>query len=128
MNTLLITGTCLVFLALAAYSTAFFSLLKFDSVIDRVRRFYAAGVGLDLTATAFMIAGSSHSPLTIHGFIGYTALGLMIATLALMLRFRHVHGAKKRIDSGLRWFALLSYAWWLLAFLAGAYMGAHMKH
>jgi hypothetical protein len=128
MNALLITGSCLVFLALASYSTAFFSLMKRLCVTDRIRLFYSLGVGLDVSATAFMISGSHNFPLTFHGLLGYSALGMMLTDMILLRRFRKKKGARAKIPTTLHHFSILAYVWWIAAFVAGAIIASRLHN
>jgi hypothetical protein len=120
MNPLLVTGTCLVVLALGSYSTATIAQIRRCVVTDMVRRFLTIGVVLDATATAFMIAGSRRMPLTFHGILGYSAFLLMATDLVLIRRYRRIYGISARIPGVLHRYSLIAYFWWVAAFFAGA--------
>jgi hypothetical protein len=128
MNPLLITGTCVVFLALAFYSLGMRQERKTRAVTDQARNFLFAGLACDVTATCFMILGSRHTPFTFHGLLGYSALVLMGVDVGLLRRFRKRHGPSARLPSSLHAYSQAAYAWWVLAFIAGAVVAARMKH
>jgi len=77
------------------------------------------GLILDVTATAFMIAGSRKIPFTVHGFIGYSALAAML--IDTILTWRHWRSEKKLqpVSRGLRLYTRFAYFWWVIAYLAG---------
>ena len=77
MNTLIRLGTSIVLLALASYSIAIITEQRKKIISKTVLIFLTLGVCLDITATIFMVLGSSHGGLTIHGFIGYSSLAGM---------------------------------------------------
>ena len=79
MNTLSIVGAIIVTLALVSYSIGILTEQVKKKIIPRVLVFITLGVFLDVTATVFMILGSKNSPFTIHGFIGYSALFLIVS-------------------------------------------------
>jgi hypothetical protein len=118
MNRLLLTGVSIVILALVSYSVAFIAQLRNHRPTSLLRGFLTAGVALDITATAFMIAGSRRFPLTFHGIWGYSALVMMAIDMGLIWkRFRARHS--ESLPSWLRRYSIFAYSWWVLAFLAG---------
>jgi hypothetical protein len=119
MNLSLRLGSGLVVLALAAYSTATFQQVRLHLVTDGVRRFLWLGVGLDLTATACMIRGSSRGWMTFHGMLGYSALFLMVLDAFWITAYQLRQGSGTRIPERLQSFSIAAYFWWVLAFLAG---------
>jgi hypothetical protein len=128
VNLLLITGTCLVFLALANYSAGMHFERKARAASDRVLNFLFLGLICDMTATGFMIAGSHNGPFTFHGFLGYSALALMVLAIFLLWQFRSLRGAKAKVPRSLHIYCQAAYAWWVAAFVAGAIMGARLHH
>ena len=88
MNPLAKTGAIIVVCALASYSVAVFVEQRRRLVTPLVLLFFTLGVMLDVTATGFMIAGSSKGPFTLHGLLGYSSLAGMIIDAALIWRFR----------------------------------------
>jgi len=88
MNSILIAGTIVVVLALIAYSVGVY----IEQTKRRINRyvvfFMSLGIFFDVTATVLMIAGSTNSPFTFHGFLGYSALILMIIEVVLIISFK----------------------------------------
>ena len=87
MNTLLTFGTRIVVLALASYTVAFI-LARKKKLSSPLLVFQTLGLGLDITATVFMIAGSTNTPFTLHGVFGYSALAAMLIETFLLWKRR----------------------------------------
>lgn len=118
MNSTLIIGTRVVVLALIAYSIGIITEQRKKQISTLVLGFLTGGIILDITATAFMIIGSPNSPFTLHGFLGYSALGAMLVETFLAWRFRIVHGTAE-VTKGLHLYSRLAYLWWVIAFVTG---------
>jgi hypothetical protein len=118
MNALLLTGVAVVVFAFASYTTAIITQAGHRRPTVLMRAFLTAGVALDATATAFMIAGSRRIPLTFHGILGYSAFVLMATDLVLMWRRYRSHGLEP-LPAGLHRYSFAAYSWWVLAFIAG---------
>jgi hypothetical protein len=125
MNSLLLTAIIVVFFALASYTIAIITQLRRRTITALMRAFLTAGVGLDVTSTSFMIAGSRRIPLTFHGVLGYSALLLMATDLVLMWRFYALKRGP-RIPDGLHRYSLIAYSWWVVAFVAGAVIASRL--
>ena len=126
MNPLLMTGMSIVVFALGSYTTAIITQIKQRRPTSMMRGFLTAGVTLDATATAFMIAGSRRIPLTLHGILGYSAFLFMATDLVLMWRRYHVFGSGP-LPAKLHRYSLAAYSWWVLAFVAGIIVAARMR-
>jgi hypothetical protein len=116
MNPTLMTGTCIVTFALIAYSIGAITEQKRRAVTKVVIIFLTIGIILDITATIFMIAGSRHIPITVHGFIGYSAL------LAMLIDTISIWRAKLKnigVSNRLHVYTRFAYAWWVIAYVAG---------
>ena len=124
MNTLLIIGTSIVILALIAYSIGIIKEQITHTLSKKVMSFLTAGIILDITATTFMILGSSNDPFTIHGFIGYLALAVMLIDVILVWRIRISKGADARVPRSLHLYSRYAYAYWVIAFITGGLMVA----
>lgn len=120
MNSLLITGTTIVFFALASYSIAIITEQRKKQINNRVLIFLALGVLLDITATAFMILGSSKGFLTLHGIIGYSSLLAMFVDAVLIWRLKFKKGTQAEVPQGLHLYSRYAYIWWIIAFITGA--------
>ena len=124
MNTLLITGTSIVTLALIAYSVGIISEQISHILSKKVMSFLTAGIILDITATTFMILGSPNDPFTIHGLIGYIALTVMLIDVILVWRFWLTNGPDTKVPRNLHLYSRYAYAYWVIAFITGGLMVA----
>lgn len=120
MNTLSITGAVIVTLALISYSIGIISEQVKKKMIPRVLIFITLGVVLDITATIFMILGSRNSPFTVHGFIGYSALIVMLIELVRIWRSYNKAGMDAEIPKGLHLYSRFAYIWWVIAYFTGS--------
>jgi hypothetical protein len=125
MNLLLIIGVGIVLFAFGSYTTALIAQVRHRRPVAVMRGFLTAGVALDASATAFMIAGSRRIPLTFHGILGYSAFLLMAADLFLMWR-RYRTDREELLPARLHRYSLAAYAWWVLAFMAGIIVAARV--
>ena len=120
MNTLSIIGATIVTLALISYSIGIISEQVKKKIIPRVLIFITLGVALDITATAFMILGSKNSPFTAHGFIGYSALFIMLIELARIWRTYNKLGMGADVPKVVHLFSRYAYIWWVVAYITGS--------
>ena len=120
MNTLSIIGATVVTLALISYSIGILSEQIRRKILPRVLIFITLGVVLDVTATVFMILGSQNSPFTIHGFIGYSALFIMLIELIRIWQTYKKSGMNSEVPKGLHLFSRLAYIWWVIAYITGS--------
>jgi hypothetical protein len=77
-----------------------------------------AGAALDLSSAILMVGGARGSVFTPHGVVGFTALGIMLALVALAARHRW-RGGETDVPPGLHAFFRIAYVLWVLAFLSG---------
>ena len=119
MNPTLMTGSTIVTLALAAYSIAILTEQKIHIITKKVLTFLTIGIILDITATTFMIVGSTNSPFTVHGFIGYSALTLMLIDTILIWRFRFNNGLNAKVTDSIHLYSRIAYIWWVCAYFTG---------
>jgi uncharacterized repeat protein (TIGR03987 family) len=120
MNTLSIAGAIIVTLALISYSIGIISEQLKKKIIPRVLIFLTVGVVLDVTATIFMILGSKNSPFTIHGFIGYSALLVMLIELVRIWKVYNREGINGDVPKGLHFYSRIAYIWWVVAYITGS--------
>ena len=120
MNTLSITGATIVTLALISYSIGIISEQVKRKIIPRVLIFITVGVVLDVTATIFMILGSKNSPFTIHGFVGYSALFVMLIEVVKIWRTYNKSGIRAEVPKGLHIYSRYAYIWWVIAYITGS--------
>lgn len=124
MNPLARTGAVIVVFALAAYTVAVLVEQRRRLVTAPVLLFLTLGVMLDVTATAFMIAGSSKGPFTLHGLLGYSSLAGMIIDAGLIWRFRLNNPPLALVPRGLHLGTRAVYVWWIAAFVTGGLLVA----
>jgi hypothetical protein len=119
MNLTLITGIVIVNFALVFYSIAIVPEQK-RKVITKATLFYLTlGIACDVTATIFMIIGSKHIPITVHGCIGYSASLAMFADTALIWSF-WIKFRDKIVHEKLHIYSRYAYMWWVVAYIAGS--------
>lgn len=119
MKPILIAGTTIVNFALLAYTVGIILEQRKHRVTRGVLWFLTVGVILDITATACMIIGSTQSPFTLHGILGYSSLTAMLIETSLAWRHRLSHGEGK-VARGLHLYSRLAYIWWVAAYITGA--------
>ena len=120
MNTLSIIGATIVSLALISYSIGIISEQVKKILIPRVLIFITMGVVLDFTATVFMILGSKNSPFTLHGFIGYSALFLMLIELVRIWKTYNKLGMNTEVPRSVHLYSRYAYIWWVVAYITGS--------
>jgi hypothetical protein len=118
------TGAAIVILALAAYTVAVVSEQRTRLVTRRMLGFLTAGVILDVTATVFMILGSTKGAFTLHGLLGYSSLGAMVIDTILVWRFSLTQPEGARVPDGLHRYTRVAYGWWIAAFVTGGLLVA----
>lgn len=124
MNTFLQLGTSIVVLALLSYSVGIITEQRKKTVSKTVLLFLTLGVLLDITATTFMILGSSKGGLTLHGIIGYSSLLGMAVDALLIWRLKAQKGLNAGVPKALHLYSRYAYTWWVLAFLTGGLLVA----
>jgi uncharacterized repeat protein (TIGR03987 family) len=120
MKTILMIGVIIVILALIFYSLGIFTEQRHKRIDKRVLSFLSLGLIFDISATACMIIGSTNSPFTFHGFIGYTGLLAMSIETFLAYQFYTKHGPNAKVSSALHWYSRLSYLLWVIVFITGS--------
>lgn len=120
MNSLLITGSVIVTLALLSYSIGILIEQRKKILNSNVMLFMTLGIVLDITATIFMIVGSPNSPFTVHGFLGYSALLVMLIDVFLLWQYRINKGATEKVSKGLHLYSRYAYSWWVIAYITGS--------
>jgi uncharacterized repeat protein (TIGR03987 family) len=109
--------------ALIFYSIGVITEQRKKAVTHRVLVFLTGGVVLDISATTLMILGSTNYPFTVHGFLGYIALLLMLIDAVLIWRHRFQNG-QSAISKKLNLYTRFAYGWWVIAYIVGAIMNA----
>jgi hypothetical protein len=119
MNSILIAGTIIVNLALVCYTVGILREQLSHRVGAATLRWLLIGVILDVTATAFMIAGSSRGPFTLHGLLGFSSLAAMLVETFLAWRHRTRSGDEP-VPRWLHNYSRFAYVWWIVAYITGA--------
>lgn len=127
MKSASVIGSAIVTLALIFYSIGFIKLRGKEAVTARILFFYTLGISLDITATVFMIIGSSKGMLTFHGFIGYSSLLGMLTDTILLWRYNMKNGSAEQISKKLHLYSRIAYTWWVLAYITGGLLVALSK-
>jgi hypothetical protein len=127
MKTASIIGSMIVTLALVFYSLGFVKEQRKKRITHSILLFYTIGVSLDITATIFMIIGSSKGLLTIHGFIGYSSLLAMLIDTFLLWRYSLTNGQVKEVSKNLHLYSRVAYIWWVMAYITGGLLVAISK-
>ena len=120
MNIILTIGTRIVVLALIAYSIAILTEQKKRIISQNVLLFLTLGILLDITSTICMILGSSNSPFTLHGFLGYSALLAMLIDFVLIWKIRVSNGVNATPSKAVHLYSRYAYLWWIVAFVTGS--------
>ena len=126
MNSILIKAVVVVTFALIFYSIAVTTEQRRGTISKRVLIFLTAGIIFDIASTMLMIIGSRKIPITIHGFIGYSALMGMLIDTILIWRFWRRNGGI-HVSRGLNMYTRLAYGWWVIAYIAGAVIAMILK-
>lgn len=124
MNTISMIGATIVTLALISYSIGVITEQKKKQIVKNVLVFVTIGIILDITATICMIIGSTNSPFTLHGFLGYSALLAMLVDVILIWSFYKKNGSKIQVPKKIHKYTLFAYLWWVIAYITGSLLVA----
>jgi len=122
MNTILAIGAGIVIFALIFYTIGIYTEQRNQIITKKVLVFLSLGLLFDVTATACMLVGSSNSPFTFHGFIGYAALLAMSIETILAFQFYNKYGANISVSKNLHLYSRFAYILWILVFITGSLM------
>ena len=120
LNPVLIRAVIVVTFALLFYSVAVVTEQRKSFVSKRILLFLTAGVSCDVSSTVLMIIGSGNIPITVHGFLGYSALVVMSVDTVLIWRHWARNGSVNKVPRGLHLYTRIAYGWWVIAYIAGA--------
>jgi hypothetical protein len=124
VNVLSKIGATIVMFALASYSISVITEQRLRRVTHVALLFLTVGVLLDVTATVFMILGSTKGAFTLHGLLGYSSLAGMLSDTWLIWRFRLAGPPDAAVPRGLHLYTRFAYLWWLTAFVTGGLLVA----
>jgi hypothetical protein len=119
MNQYSMIGAGIVIFALLSYSLSIITEQRKKQVTPFVLRFLTIGIILDITATTFMIIGSSNSAFTLHGILGYSSLVAMFIDTILIWRFHLSTKPETIVPTRLHLYSRYAYSWWVIAFVTG---------
>ena len=120
MKTISIIVATVVTLALISYSIGVITEQRKRKLVKAVLIFVTTGIILDIIATICMIIGSTNSPFTIHGFLGYSALVAMLIDVILIWKFYTQNGSEVSVPVRLHRYTLYAYLWWVIAYITGS--------
>ena len=120
MKPILIAGTTIVNFALISYTLFIYNERKTRKTGKKVLTFLTIAIILDTTATICMIIGSSKSPFTLHGILGYSSLTGMLTDAYLIWKCRLRNGKDSPLSVSLHNYSLIAYIWWIAAYITGA--------
>ncbi len=115
-------GAGIVTFALISYGIAIITEQRNKIISGRVLVFLTIGVMLDITATACMIIGSTNTPFTFHGFLGYSALTVMLIDVIRIWRNYRQKGINTPVPRGLHIYSRYAFGWWVIAYITGSLM------
>jgi hypothetical protein len=124
VNSSALAGIVIVQAALVSYSIAIISEQRKKIVTPAILTFLTLGVVFDITATTFMIIGSSQGPFTLHGIFGYSSLTGMLADVILMWRFYRRNEPGAKVPRQYHLYTRYAYIWWIAAYVTGALLVA----
>ena len=127
MNPIRMAAVSTVTLALILYTIGTLKEQRGRRASAGVRGFLTAGLTFDVIATALMIVATGSVSPTLHGWLGYSALALMAVDVTMIWRHWRANGDAP-IPSGQHLYARLAYAYWIVAYFAGAALVMAAKH
>ena len=122
MKPILFLGSLFVTFALIAYSIGVITEQRNKIITWRTLIFLSTGLLLDVSGTVCMLIGSTNSPFTYHGFIGYSALLAMFMDTMLMWRIKYKLGIRAPVTPTIHKYSRTAYAWWVFAYISGFLM------
>jgi len=119
MNSYSMIGASIVIFALLSYSLSILTEQRKKLVTPFVIKFLSIGIVLDVTATIFMIIGSTNSAFSLHGILGYSSLSAMLLDTILIWRFYLANPVGTIVPKKLHLYSRYAYSWWVIAFFTG---------
>jgi len=120
MKTISMIGAIVVTLALISYSIGVITEQRKRKFVKAVLIFVTTGIILDIIATICMIIGSSNTPFTMHGFLGYSALVAMLIDVIMIWKSYQKYGPEASVPKQLHRYTLYAYLWWVIAYITGS--------
>lgn len=110
--------------ALVSYSISIITEQRKKIVSRNIITFLTLGVIFDITATIFMILGSSRGAFTFHGLLGYSSLAGMLTDSIFLWRFYLKNPSGTQVPEKTHRYTLYAYLYWICAYITGALMVA----
>ena len=126
MKTASMIGSFLVTIALVFYSLGY-TRERRRLVTSRVLSFYTIGILFDISATIFMIIGSTKGLVTPHGLIGYSSLLGMLTDTFILWRHYLKKGSGESVSRRVHLYSSVAYIWWIIAYITGGLLVAISK-
>ena len=127
MKTASMIGSFIVTIALVFYSLGYTRERRRQLVTSGVLSFYTIGISLDITATIFMIIGSTKGLVTPHGLIGYSSLLGMLTDTFILWRHYLKKGPGENVSHRVHLYSRIAYIWWIIAYITGGLLVAISK-
>jgi len=116
-KTALIIGIVSVIMALVFYTITVFLIHRKKIVSKRMLITQGFGLFLDIIGTTAMFLIRPGISISFHGIVGFVALGLMVVTFALLIKFR-----EQFIGKNFLIYSRVAYMTWLIVFFYGMTM------
>lgn len=121
MNPVLTRAVIVVTFALIFYSTGIITEQKKKTVSKSVLLFLTLGIIFDISSTILMILGTKNIATGYHGYLGYSALAVMLVdTILIWIHWLRKDGVP--LPEKLNLYTRIAYSWWVIAYIAGAAM------
>jgi hypothetical protein len=121
MNPVLTRAVIVVTFALIFYSTGIITEQKKKTVSKSVLLFLTLGIIFDISSTILMILGTKNIATGYHGYLGYSALAVMLVdTILIWIHWLRKGGVP--LPEKLNLYTRIAYSWWVIAYIAGAAM------
>lgn len=120
MNPISLAGAFVITFSLLSYGIGSISLQRFKVVSTGVLVYLTIGIVLDLIAATLMIIGSRHTPFSLHGFLGLSAILVMFIDVVILWRYFSKKGSEATVSKPLLLYSKLAYLWWIIAYLTGS--------
>jgi len=121
MSPIIIFAVTIVNLALVSYGVGIVIEQRTHKVTARALFWLRLGVVLDIVATTAMVLGSSSGPFTLHGLLGFSALGVMVLETGMAWRHRARNGDAD-VPGWLHLYSRVAYGWWVVAYITGGWL------
>jgi hypothetical protein len=127
MKTASIIGSFIVTMAMVFYSIGYTRERRRQLITPGVLSFYTIGLSLDISATIFMIIGSTKGLMTPHGLIGYSSLLGMLTDTIILWRHYLDKGPGENVSRPVHVFSRVTFIWWIIAYITGGLLVAISK-